>query len=138
MSENKTRATRASVDEFIQGIENENRRADAVQLLKIMKDVTKLEPRMWGPSIIGFGEVHYKYESGREGDFFQVGFSPRKQNLVLYIVPGFSRYPELLRDLGRHKTGKSCLYLNKLADIDLTVLKKLIKQSTRDAKSLWK
>ncbi|MBV7338085.1 DUF1801 domain-containing protein [Chloroflexi bacterium TSY] len=94
-----------------------------------MKEVTGEEPQMWGTSIIGFGSYHFKYASGREGDWMLVGFSPRKQNLTLYIMPGFENYDELLGNLGKHKTGKSCLYINKLADVDQGVLKKLVKQS---------
>ena len=95
----------------------------------MMKEVTGAEPQMWGPSIVGFGAYHYKYESGREGDWFLVGFSPRKQNLTLYIMAGFKRYEELLAKLGKHKTGKSCLYLNKLADVDEEVLRQMVAAS---------
>jgi hypothetical protein len=94
-----------------------------------MKQVTKSEPKMWGSSIVGFGTYHYKYESGREGDWFITGFSPRKQNLTLYIMGGFARYDELMKQLGKHKTGKSCLYIKYLADVDLPTLKKLIQES---------
>ena len=95
----------------------------------MMRRITGEEPRLWGPSIIGFGEYHYKYESGREGDFMRVGFSPRKANLVLYIMPGFARHDALLDRLGKHKTGKSCLYINKLDDVDRDVLETLIAES---------
>jgi hypothetical protein len=90
---------------------------------------------MWGPSIIGYGDHHYVYESGREGDWFLVGFSPRKRNLVLYIMPGFAAYAELLEQLGKHKTGKSCLYINKLADVDVKVLTKLVRESVKHMKN---
>jgi hypothetical protein len=96
-----------------------------------MKKITKEEPKMWGPSIIGFGSYHYKYASGREGDFFLTGFSPRKQSLTLYIISGFKRYDELMKKLGKHKTVKSCLYINKLEDVNLKVLKQLITESVK-------
>lgn len=94
-----------------------------------MQEVTGAEPRLWGSSIVGFGDYHYKYESGREGDWFVTGFSPRKQNLTLYIMAGFDNYDQLLSRLGKYKTGKSCLYINKLDDVDLDVLKELVAQS---------
>ena len=94
-----------------------------------MKEVTGSRPKMWGDSIVGFGSCHYKYASGREGDWFVAGFSPRKANLTLYIMAGFSRYKELLAKLGRHKTGKSCLYIKRLADIDLAILRQLVEDS---------
>ncbi len=103
-----------------------------------MKQITKAEPQMWGTSMVGFGTYHYKYESGREGDWFVAGFSPGKQNLTLYIMAGFSRYDQLLSKLGKFKTGKSCLYLNKIADVDLPTLKELIKQSVAYVSTLSK
>lgn len=138
MAEQKTKPTKVSVKKFLAGIENETRRKDAEELLKIMKQITRQEPKMWGPSIIGFDSYHYKYESGHEGDCFITGFSPRKQNLSLYVMPGFARYETLMGKLGKHKTGKSCLYINKLADIDLAVLKELIKQSYQYMKKKYK
>ncbi|MCG2785270.1 MAG: DUF1801 domain-containing protein [Anaerolineae bacterium] len=129
MSENKTQKTNASVIDFLNSIPDEKKRQDCLTVFEIMRQVTGLEPKMWGASIVGFGDVHYKYASGREGDWFKVGFSPRKQNLTLYIMDGFPRYQSLLADLGKHKTGVSCLYINKLADIDLDVLKEMIGQS---------
>jgi len=132
MAELKTKVTKASVDQFLQGIKDENKREDCYQVLKIMKKVTKSEPKMWGPSIIGFGDHHYVYESGREGDWFVTGFSPRVQNLTLYMMGGFDR--ELLKKLGKYKTGKGCLYINKLADVDLKVLNELIATSVKQAK----
>jgi hypothetical protein len=129
MAELKTTTNRASVRKFIDGIEDETRRADCRTVMKLMQDITKAEPAMWGPSIVGFGSYHYKYESGREGDWFVTGFSPRKQALTLYITSGFSKYDELLATLGTHKTGKSCLYIKRLDDIHLPTLKKLIKAS---------
>ena len=129
MAENKTVKTGASVDEFMTAVENKRRREDGLVLIEMMRDVTGLEPEMWGPSIIGFGSYHYKYESGREGDMPLIGFSPRKQSLSLYIMSGFDEYEELLGKLGKHRTGASCLYINKLADVDMGVLRELVSQS---------
>lgn len=129
MAENKTQPTDASVTEFLNSIENERKRQDSFTILEMMQEVTGEEPKMWGDSIIGFGEYHYKYASGREGDMFLAGFSPRKQNLTLYIMSGFDNYESLLGQLGKHKTGKSCLYINKIADVDTKVLKEMVKQS---------
>ena len=129
MTENKTQKTAASVTDFLNSITDEKKRQDCFALLELMRQATRLEPRMWGASIVGFGDVHYKYASGREGDWFKVGFSPRKQNLTLYIMDGFPKYQQLLATLGKHKTGVSCLYINKLADIDLAVLREMIAQS---------
>ncbi len=109
-----------------------------VTVLEIMKQITKAEPQMWGTSMVGFGSYHYKYESGSEGDWFVAGFSPRKQNLTLYIMAGFSRYDELLSKLGKFKTGKSCLYIKKIEDVDLKTLKELIKQSVAYVSTLSK
>ncbi|WP_417488074.1 DUF1801 domain-containing protein [Maricaulis sp.] len=132
MSENKTKPTTASPADFIATIEHPTRRADAETILAVMQRITGWEPRMWGPSIVGFGEYHYKYESGREGDFMRTGFSPRKANLVLYIIPGYSDYADKLARLGKHKLGKSCLYINKLADIDMDVLEEIIQAGLDD------
>jgi hypothetical protein len=129
MAENKTRPTRQDVVDFLNGVDHKTRRQDGFALLDIMKDVTGEEPVMWGSSIVGFGSYHYKYESGREGDMPLVGFSPRKQSMTLYIMPGFDDYEEMLDDLGKHRTGKSCLYVNKLADVDEQVLRRLIKRA---------
>ena len=129
MAENKTVKTGASVDEFMAGVENKRRREDGLVLLKMMRDVSGLEPEMWGPSIIGFGSYHYRYESGREGDMPLIGFSPRKQSLSLYIMSGFDEYDDLLGRLGKHRTGASCLYINKLADVDMGVLRELVSRS---------
>ncbi|HEX9652685.1 MAG TPA: DUF1801 domain-containing protein [bacterium] len=131
MAELKTKPTDQSVVKFLNGITDAKRRQDCFTILDIMKQITKSEPRMWGPRIVGFGNYHYKYESGREGDWFLAGFSPRKQNLTLYIMAGFAEYDELLKKLGKHKTGKSCLYINKIADVHLPTLKKLIQQSVK-------
>jgi len=129
MAELKTKLNDASVLDFLNGVEDEQKRQDSFKILEIMQEVTGEEPKMWGSSIIGFGSYHYKYASGREGDWFQTGFSPRKQSLTLYIMSGFEQYEELLGKLGKHSTGKSCLYVKKNADVDLDVLRELIKLS---------
>ena len=131
MATQKTRETAASVEEFLNGIENRTRREDGLAMLGLMREVTGEEAQMWGSSIVGFGSYHYVYESGREGDAMLTGFSPRKQNLAIYVMPGFSAYDSLLDKLGKHKTGKSCLYINKLADVDLKVLKTLVRRSVQ-------
>lgn len=129
MSEMKTTLNDGDVNAFLHSVEDEKKRADCFTLLDIMKEFTGDEPKMWGTSIVGFGSYHYKYESGREGDFFITGFSPRKQALTIYIMPGFDRYPALMGQLGKHKTGKSCLYIKRLSEIDLETLKTLIQES---------
>lgn len=131
MAELKTKQNEQSVEKFLQGIADKQTREDCFTILEIMKQITKSEPKMWGSSIVGFGTYHYKYESGREGDWFLTGFSPRKQNLTLYIMAGFARYDELMKKLGKYKTGKSCLYIKSLADVDLPTLKQLIQQSVK-------
>jgi hypothetical protein len=131
VAELKTKRNDHSVEAFLNGIADEQKRRDAFVVLALMQKVTKAEPKMWGSSIVGFGSYHFKYESGREGDWFVTGFSPRKQYLTLYIMPGFERYSALLKKLGKHKTGKSCLYINTLDDIDLPTLKELVKQSVK-------
>lgn len=129
MSENKTVETEASVAAFLETVDSSARREDARALLDIMRRVTGAEPKMWGPSIIGFGKYHYRYDSGREGEMLRVGFSPRKANLALYLTPKGDDFVALLSKLGKHKTGSSCLYVNKLSDIDLEVLEALISQT---------
>lgn len=129
MSDLKTKQNEQSVDAFLEQVPDERKRADSYRILEIMKAATGEEPKMWGDSIVGFGSYHYKYESGREGDWFLTGFSPRKRNLTLYIMPGFDDYSEILDDLGKYKTGKSCLYINKLEDVELEVLEKLVNRS---------
>jgi len=126
MAENKTAPTDASVDEFIAAIDNKRRRADAETALAIHKEVTGLPPVMWGPSIIGFGSYHYKYDSGREGDMPAAGFSPRKSNMTFYIGDEFEDAEVLLTKLGKHKKSVACLYINKLDDVDLEVLREII------------
>lgn len=127
----KTKLNNASVEDFLNTVDDEQIRADCFEITKIMKQVTKAEPKMWGTSIIGFGTYHYKGKSGREGDWMLVGFSPRKQNLTLYIMAGFDRYDDLLKKLGKFTTGKSCLYIKKLADVDKKVLKELVAESVK-------
>jgi hypothetical protein len=129
MAENKTKETDLSVNDFINNVEDETKRADSFYLTKLMQEITGCEPKMWGGSMVGFGNYHYKYDSGHEGDFFRAGFSPRKAALTLYIMAGFSRYDELMGKLGKYKTGKSCLYVKKLADIDLVILQDLVTSS---------
>lgn len=133
MAELKTKVTDESVEDFINSVENETRREDGFELLKVYKRVTGLEPKMWGPSIVGFGVYHYKSErSSQEGDWPLAAFSPRKQNLTLYAYP--RNFPELLKDLGKHTTSVGCLYINKLTDVDLKVLEKLIAASFKWSK----
>jgi len=128
MADLKTKVNDESVEEFLEGFP-EDKRKDCYTLLDMMKTATKNEPKMWGTSIIGFGEYHYEYKSGREGDFFLAGFSPRKQNLTIYINGGFDQYGDLLEKLGKHKTSKACLYIKKLSDVDVQVLQEIITKS---------
>jgi len=125
----KTILNDGNVHEFINKVENEKRKTDSHQVLTLMKEITGEEPKMWGDSIVGFGKYHYKYDSGREGDMCMVGFSPRKTSLTVYIMPGFEKYDDLMQQLGKYKTGKSCLYIKKLEDVDLDILKTLINES---------
>ncbi len=136
MAELKTKLNDASVTDFLNEIKDEEKRTDSFEILKLMQQVTKQEPKMWGTSIIGFGDVHLKYESGRELDWFITGFSPRKQNLTLYVMGSFNPHVDLLKKLGKHKTGKGCLYINKLKDVDVKVLKELVKELVKAAKKL--
>jgi hypothetical protein len=131
MAENKTQATNSSIASFFDAIEDEQRRQDCITVATLMEEATGEQAKIWGPAIVGFGQYHYKYASGREGNFMIVGFSPRKQNLTLYIMGGFSNYDVLLSKLGKYKTGKSCLYLKSLKDVDLAVLKQLITESVQ-------
>jgi Domain of unknown function (DU1801) len=126
MAENKTKPTKLSVTGFIDGIADPARRADAKALVKVMQSAAGEKPKMWGPAIIGFGSYHYKYESGREGEMPVIGFSPRKAATVLYGMIGFSEAAALLAKLGKHTTGKGCLYIKKLADVDQRVLETLV------------
>ena len=131
MAELKTKPTEESVSAFLDKVPDKSRRDDCLAVIDIMKEVTKEEPRMWGSSIVGFGRYRYKYESGREGEWMITGFSPRKGDLTLYIMEGFESSPDLMKRLGKHKTGKSCLYIKKLADVDLKVLKELVEKSVK-------
>ena len=126
---NKTQPTEVDPSEFIDAIEHDTRREDAKVLLELMGRLTGCEPKMWGPTIVGFGRYHYKYESGREGDWLMVGFSPRKANQVIYLMPGYHDLDDQLARLGKHKIGKSCLYINKLADVDLAVLEEMVQHA---------
>jgi Domain of unknown function (DU1801) len=131
MAELKTKPTNASVKDFINQIPEKERRDDCFAIAKLMEEVTREKPKMWGPSIVGFGTYHYKYDSGREGDWLVTGFSPRKKDLTLYIMMGFEKHAELMKQLGKHGTGKSCLYIKRLSDIHMPTLKKLIKESVK-------
>ena len=131
MAENKTRATTASVTGYLAAISDDDRRRDCKTLIKWMREITGEPPRMWGDSIVGFGSYHYKYDSGREGDFFISGLSSRKNDLAIYVMAGLGRFDSLLKKLGRHKVGKSCLYLKRLADVDREVLSDLVSDSVR-------
>ena len=131
MAENKTKKTSGSVSGFLSSIENETRRADARVVHKMMREVTGKRAKMWGTSIVGYGSYDYKYASGHSGSSALCGFSPRKQNLVVYIMPGFKPYKTLLAKLGKYKAGKSCLYIRTLEDIDQIVLKTLVDRSVK-------
>ena len=128
MAEVKTKPTEVSVDEFLDGVKHPVRRADGEAIREMMERVTGEPAVMWGPSIVGYGAYHYRYASGHEGDMCRVGFSPRSANLVLY-VGGFPEYEEMLARLGKHKTSKACLYINKLADVDQAVLEEIVRRS---------
>jgi len=131
MEENKTRPSRVSPAAFIQAISHPQRRADALELVQLLRKITRVSPRMWGPTIIGFDQVHYVYPTGREGDIPLAGFSPRKQSLVIYLGPGIDN-TALLSKLGKHKAGVGCLYVNKLDDVDRNVLRRLLMHSVRE------
>lgn len=137
MSENKTKATTASVSAYLKSVAHDKSREDAQTIKKVMDKVTGWKAKMWGPSIVGYGQYHYKYDSGREGDFLITGFSPRKQALTIYIMPGFSAYDGLMAKLGKYKTGRSCLYINKLEDVDMKVLETLIRKSVNFMKKKY-
>ena len=137
MNELKTKPTNKSVEEFLKKLEHPTKREDSFKILELMKEVTQEQPVMWGDSIVGFGSYHYKYASGREGDWPIVGFSPRKQNLTVYIMPGFDRYEEILENLGKFKIGKSCLYINKLKDVNMVSLKELVSESVKYMKEQY-
>lgn len=132
MAEPKTKATGASVQEFLDSVDDPKRREDCRVVIELMEQVTGESPEMWGASMVGFGRYRYRYESGREGEWFLVGVSPRKQSLTLYVMPGFDEYDGLLAQLGKHKTGESCLYVNKLEDVDFDVLRRLVELSVEE------
>ena len=134
----KTIVNDASVEGFLNSVADEQKRKDCFEILRLMEQVTKEAPKMWGSSIVGFGSYHYKGASGREGDWMLTGFSPRKANLTLYILGGFDLSRDLLMKLGKHKTGKGCLYINKLDDVDKEVLKELVAESVKTMKKLTK
>ena len=131
MAELKTKKSNASVKKFLDSVPDQKKRQDSFVILDLMKKITKEKPKMCEPSIVGFGNYHYKYESGREGDWFITGFSPRKQNLTVYIMSGFKKFEKLLEKLGKYKLGKSCLYINKLEDVDIRILEKLVFESVK-------
>ncbi len=136
MAKLKTKPNNKSVTAFLKSVD-EKRREDCQMLLTLMKRVTGKKPSMWGDGIVGFGEYHYKYKSGREGDWFVTGFSPRKQNISVYIMPGFSKYKSTLNKLGKHKTSVSCLYIKKLTNVDIKQLERLVTQSVKDMAKLY-
>lgn len=136
MAELKTKRNKRSVREFLGAVKDVQRRKDSLAVARLMADATGLKAEMWGDSIVGFGSYHYKYASGQEGDWPLVGFSPRKQNLTIYIMPGFAEYTALLGTLGPHTTGRSCLYLKSLDQVHLPTLRKLVRQSTRHMKKI--
>lgn len=138
MAELKTKQTEQSVDDFLNKISDAQRREDCFAVAKLMEEATGSKPKMWGPSIVGFGSFHYKYDSGREGDWLMTGFSPRKQDLTLYLMMGFEKHGDLMKQLGKHRTSKSCLYIKRLSDIHVPTLKKLIKASVKDLKAYVK
>jgi hypothetical protein len=129
MSDLKTKPHNASVSAFLKAVEHETRRRDALTINEMMTRITGEKPKMWGPTIVGFGSYHYKYDSGREGDWLMTGFSPRKSAMSLYIMPGYGQFDDVMARLGKHKTGKACLYINKLEDVDMAVLEELITKS---------
>jgi len=132
MKENKTKATTASVSKFLDSIDDEKRKSDSKKLLEIMQEVTELKPYMYGSSIVGFGTYHYKYDSGREGDTIIVGFSPRKQALVLYGVIFYDQGTDLAKELGPHTEGKGCLYIKDLDQVDEKVLKQMVQKAFKE------
>jgi len=137
MPENKTKITNINPEDILDAIEDDQKRQECFQILKLMKKITREKPKIWGDSLIGFGKYHYKYESGREGDFFLTGFSPRKQNISVYIMAGFDNFPEIMKNLGKYKTSVSCLYIKKLEDIEFKLLGELIEKSVEVMKKRY-
>ena len=138
MAELKTKQTEQSVDKFLKAIEDETRRKDCFTVANLMEEVTGMKPKMWGPSIVGFGSYHYKYASGHEGDMPIAAFSPRKQNLTIYIMPESDRRDDLLKKIGKHSASKSCLYIKRLDDVHMPTLKKLVSESVKYLKKKYK
>ena len=137
MAELKTTPTNEDVDAFVNSVEDEQKRNDCRRIIKIMSELSGEQPKMWGPSIVGFGTYHYRYATGREGDWMLTGFSPRKQALTLYIMSGLKDFEKMLSTLGKYKTGKACLYIKKLDDIDESVLRNLIRASIDKLKKIY-
>lgn len=135
--ENKTKPTEESVTEFVNSVENEQKRKDSFELIQHMRQITGKEPKMWGPSIIGFGSYHYKYDSGHEGDAPLCGFSPRKSAISLYVFTGAEKHKHLLEGLGKFTMGKACIYVKKLSDIDLNVMENIINETTEFLKEKY-
>ena len=137
MSQNKTQPTARDPADFLAAVEPDDKRADAIRLDALFREATGFEPVMWGPSIVGYGRYHYVYGSGREGDFLATGFSPRAREFSLYIMPGYADFGAILERLGKHRTGKSCLYVKRLSDIDLGVLRELVRAGLDDLARRW-
>jgi hypothetical protein len=137
MATNKTTQNTSPVEDFINAVDNKQKRRDSWDMIALMKKITGAEPRMWGSSLVGFGSYHYQYESGREGDFFITGFSPRKAAFTVYIMPGFSEYADLMEQLGPYKTGKSCLYIKNLDVVDRGILEQIINKSVEDMRERY-
>ena len=137
MAEQKTKMNESDIVAFLNGVDNEERRKDCFKLLELFEKWTNEIPKMWGASIVGFGSYHYKYDSGREGDWFLTGFSPRKQNLTIYITAGFLEYDDIMKNLGKYSTGSSCLYVKKLSDINIEKLKTLVEISVAHMKKRY-
>ncbi|MEL7116311.1 MAG: DUF1801 domain-containing protein [Pseudomonadota bacterium] len=137
MAENKTKPTGVDVQSFLEAVEHPTRRADGLRLNEIFQEVTGWQPKMWGPTMVGYGSYDYTYKAGHSGSSLATGFSPRKANLSIYIMPGYADFDDMLARLGKHKHGKSCLYVNKLADVDETVLRELIAAGLRDLATHW-
>lgn len=137
MAELKTKPNEASVLDFLATIEDKKKRDDCYEIMNMMEEVSGEQPKMWGKSIIGYGTYHYKYASGREGDWMRIAFSPRKQNLTLYLLSGVESHPELLEKIGKYKNGKSCFYIKKLDDIDRNILKQLMIASLEKLQKMY-
>ena len=137
MADLKTRPNDGSVTEFLNSIDDPAKRADCRKIAAIMRAATGARAKMWGTSIVGYGRYHYRYASGREGDWFECGYSPRAQNITLYIMPGYSPFKDLMKRLGKYKAGKSCLYIRRLSDVDVAVLEELITKSVLHLRKLY-